>query len=636
LQRNYIFALNNFKICYKSKPDSILFNSYLGRTYLALKDFERALPFLQNYQSKNKNGNFYLAILFYNLNNFSESINYFKLCPQSFFDKKQFKIAFSASLFNLGSQFYIKNQNDEAKNYFLESIKIYDHAYPSYFQLGMIFLNEENYEESKKYLEAVYGVYKNNDSLKISLAYIYNHTNELEKLKKTISELDQNLFNPSLQSIDFKKVLALTLFRQKKYIEAIPIFLFLYKNNKQDENILFYLAQSRFETGEIDKSINICEIIFKTTKKNISINNYFLMILIKKEDYLGASQKGYDFINDENYNDKTVLLYFYSLIFIKKDFDFKKYYEYLKPHFETNPIFLEAVAYYHLNMNDYNKAILYFYKLHTIIPSDQHTISKLIEICSDMSLNQKVIYYAKKLFLLNNENEKIIFFYAYYLIKEGLFDEAVEIISKVKKERDKAYFLLSEINFKKKDTEKGFFYLKKSFEVNPSYLPLQYKSLIYFYKQKNYYQALRLSKFIEHTNPDYDKVLVYQALLHIKRDRVDLAVKSLEKYLTINKKNQNSYIKFILAACYFKQNFTKRAIKLILHLIKENKTQAPYLVLLALCHKRNYEIKLVSKIEDLLKRKFNESPSYKEYRSKYIAENKNQFTKRNDLGVRIF
>lgn len=635
LQRNYNIALNYFTVCYKSEDNNDYYNLYLGKTYLALKMYNQAMPFLKKYRLKNKDGNFYLGLLYYNLNNFNESVNYFNQCPDVFFGKRLFKLSFSASLFNLANQFYIKNDIPSAEKLFLESVKINEEAYPAYFQLGMIYLSKKNYFESKKYFEALYKLFKKNDSIKIALAYIYNATNELPKLEMILKEIEQKNFHPKMEYPEFGKILAYTLFRQKKYKEAIPIFIQLYNKNNYDENTLFYLAQARLHTGDIDKAINICNLIFRVTSKNILINNFYLLTLIQAEKFETASSKSLEFIKDKVYDNKTVLFFYYSSIMAGTKIDFKLYFNNLKKVYENNPMFIEATANFYLKKEDYNKAIYFFYKLHSIQPDDSHTISKLIEIFTEKNLHKNALFYAKKLYSLNPENEQAIFYYAYYLIREGYFNSATKVLLQIKHEKDKAYHLLSELFFRKKDDKRGFYFLKKSFELNPLFLPIQFKSLVYFYKNKNFLQALRICKLMEFTNSSFKRTMVYEALIYSKKNRYDLAVNRLEKYLLENKEKSNPYVKYMLAVAYYCLGMTDQTKKLILHLIKINKTQAPYLVMLALCYKRKFQTQAIKNVEKLLKEKFNDTPSYLDYKSKYINVEDRKFFRRNDLGVGV-
>jgi lipopolysaccharide biosynthesis regulator YciM len=371
------------------------------------------------------------------------------------------------------------------------------------------------------------------------------------------------------------------------------------------------------------------------TKKNILFNNSYLLILIQEMKFKEAAEKSISFIKNKYSNDKTVLFFYYSSIFSGAIINFAVHYRELRMIFSKNPMFIEATAQYYYRHNHSLKAIEYFYKLHCMIPSDEHTLSKLIELLEKGNYKKEAVYYTEKMFESNPQNENTAFYYSYFLVKKGDFEKAVKILKTIKNEQAKSCYLLSDIYLKQKDNKRGFYYLKKSFEHNPLYLPIQFKSFMYFYKNMNFMQCLRICKLIEYTNPVFRRVLIYEAMVYIRKNRFDLAINRLEKYLVEFKKLHNPYIKFILSCCYFSAGMTAQTKKIILHMLKENKNQAPYLVMLALCYKRNYNYSELNKIEKVLGANYKNSPTFLEYKSKYIdVENKYSY-KRNDIGISI-
>jgi tetratricopeptide (TPR) repeat protein len=124
-------------------------------------------------------------------------------------------------------------------------------------------------------------------------------------------------------------------------------------------------------------------------------------------------------------------------------------------------------------------------------------------------------------------------------------------------------------------------------------------------------------------------------MVYIKKNRYDLAINRLEKYLFDHKKKHNPYVKYILACCYYLSGMIDQTKKIVLHLIKENKNQAPYLVLLALCYRRNYQLEKQNSLEKVLKTEFRSSPSAREYFAKYVNTEYRYSFRRNDLGVQI-
>ncbi|OHD27774.1 MAG: hypothetical protein A2Y34_09045 [Spirochaetes bacterium GWC1_27_15] len=298
-------------------------------------------------------------------------------------------------------------------------------------------------------------------------------------------------------------------------------------------------------------------------------------------------------------------------------------------------MFLEATANYFLKNKQYEKSVFYFYRLHQLMPNDLNTLLKLIDLFELRNFTHQVLIHLEKMHKLNPTNEHIAFYYSYHLIKRSNFNEAIKILKNIEKDKEKSYYLLSEVYFKIKDNKKGFFFLKKTFDLNPLYLPTQFKSLIYFYKNNNFLQSVRLCKLIEYTNSSFKRVLIYESIIYCKKGRIDLAINRLEKYLIENKEKDNPYIKFMLSCCYYTYGMTEKSEKLILHLIKKNQLKAPYLVMLALCYKRKYKNTELKRIEYILTQKFGKSPSFLEYKSKYLTIDKSNNYKRKDIGVRI-
>ncbi|HOV15864.1 MAG TPA: hypothetical protein PK771_16360, partial [Spirochaetota bacterium] len=152
-KKNYLFAKEYFELCISTDKNNDFFNLHLGKTLLALKEFENAIKYINIYTKTRKDGFFYLGLAYYNLNDFKTSCNCFFKCEDFLTDKKLFRIAYSASLFNYANQLYIKEDVKNAKELFLKSISLNNEAYPSYFQLGLIYLFENDFENSKKIFE---------------------------------------------------------------------------------------------------------------------------------------------------------------------------------------------------------------------------------------------------------------------------------------------------------------------------------------------------------------------------------------------------------------------------------------------------------------------------------------------------
>lgn len=633
IKKNYGFAKEYFALCYSKENDNLHYNLYLGKTHLALKEFNESLKFLDKYAKENRDGYFYLALAYYNLNEFHTSCKLFSICENLFSNKKLFSLAYSAALFNYGNQLYINEKTAEAKSLFLQSVRINNEAYPSFFQLGAIYLFEKDYESSRNIFEKLHNRFPGNDAIKISLAHIYHNLNDLTKFEKIIREMNNNTDISNLGNLKFKKILGYTLFRKNKYKEAIPLFIQLFKAKEYDTNLLHCLATCRYYTGEIEKTINTYETILKITQTDTRINNNYLLILIENGYYKKATLLSEYLIKNYLCNDKTKLFYYYASIYADIKFNFNFYYTKLNTSYKNNFMFLEATAVYFQKIANYDKAIFYFHKLHSQIPNDKGVILKLVDIFILKKSNDKIIEYLDKAYKLDTSDDKIALYYSDYLIKTGLYDNAISILKNIKGEVWKSSYLLSDIYFKLNDKHNHLIYLKKAFDINPLYLPIQYKSIVYFYKNKNFIQSLRICKLMEYTNKDFKRVFIYEALLYFKKNRTDLAIHRLEKYLSIEKEKENPYLKFALSNCLFASGRTDDAKKISLHLIKNNGIKAPYLVMLCLCYRRNFDQSKLEKAESILRKRFSDSPCFIEYSTKYLE--KSNIIIRKDIGIRI-
>lgn len=625
-------AIAYLKVAYDFNNENIIFNFYYGKALLFV-DENKALECFEKSFDKIKESSFYIAIIYYKKKDYQKSLQYFNNVPQYILDKKICKNILSLCYSNIGNEFYFISNYREAKNFFLEAIKINVNNYSAHFQIGSIYLIESNFLNAKKHFEYLYKRFKNNDSIKISLAYIYFNLNELSGLEKILKEIKIENFSPYVDIYEFRKILAYTLYQRKKYKEAIPLFIQLYNKKRFDENILFYLAQSRFNTGDYRKTENIYKLIFDITKKNIFINNSYILFLIAIKDFKKAEDVCLSFINNKTYNDKTIL-YLYYVSINNDNFNFVKIYrEYLSKIFYNNPIFLEAEAIYYLKQKDYSQSLLYFYKLYELNPLDTWVINNMIDIFHIEGLNDLALQYLEKLYNYN-KNENISLFYAYFLTKSGNFKKSIHILTNFSDYSYKADYLLGDIYLKMKNNKKGLFYLRESFYKNPLYLPTQFKSLTFFYKKNNLNMALKLCKLMKFTNKEFKNSLIYEALVYFRKGRPDISIELVEDYLKFFKERDNSFLKLGLAYLYYFENKIDYAIKIVKHLIKKNGEYANYLIILALCHRKRYNLEEQRKIESILKKEFSNSPSFLEYKAKYLSTSPQTY-KRKDIGIRI-
>jgi len=632
-KKEYDKAISYLKVAYDFNNDNPVFNFYYGKALIFI-DPEKALFYLEKSLTKIKESSFYIGMVYYKNKNYSKALEYFKKSPDYLLDKKIVKNILSLCYFNIGNEFYFLSNYKEAKKFFELAININNENYSSHFQLGSIYLIEGDFYNAKKHFEYLYKRFKNSESIKISLSYIYFNLNDLKNLENILKKIKVDKFSPQVDIYEFKKILAYTLYQRKKYKEAIPLFIQLYNKKRFDENILFYLAQSRFNNGEYRKTENIYKLIFDITKKNILINNSYLLFLISQKEFKKTEENALNFININAYNNKTILYLYYSAI-NNNNFNFVKiYHDYLSKIFSNNPIFLESEALYYLKQKNYSEALFYFYKLYEINPQDTWVLNNIIDILHTENLNNLALEYSEKLYNYQKNDQKIALFYAYFLIKESKFEKAIEVLNNFSPLSYEANYLLSDIYFRMKKNKKGLFHLRESFYKNPLYLPTQFKSLTFFYKKNNLNMSLKLCKLMRFTNKEFKSSLIYEALVYFKKARYDIAIELLEEYLKLNKEKNNSFFKLSLGYLYYFENKVEYAIKIAKHLIKQNGEKPGYLILLSLCHRKKYNLSEHREIDNILLKKFSNSPSTLEYRAKYLLSTP-QVYKRKDLGIRI-
>ncbi|MCG8568938.1 MAG: tetratricopeptide repeat protein [Spirochaetes bacterium] len=631
LLKQYELAEHFFQICQQKNRMKYKVNYYRGRALLGLKDYSSALYYFSQSAKQYPFINFFIALIHYNENRFIESHNYLLKCPESLMKKSKVKLVLSAVFFNLGNEHYNQQNYQSAEEFFLASIDINPHAYPSYFQLGSLLIEKKSYHKAKVYFEKLHNIFPRNEPLNLSLAYLYHKTDDLAKLENHLKK-----FGIEIQSWGhegFKKILAFTLYKNKKYKEAIPLFLQLYQRKHYDEQLLFCLAQSRLATGHLKKAFNCYQKIFQISIQHTTINNAYLLLLINHKMYDRCYSIAQNFIQQYVGNSKTDLYYFYSAINAGKPIQFHKMFEKLLKTFSDHPMFVEATAIYHMKKRNIDKSVQYYYKLYQLIPDDQYTLNELVDLFLKRKLYHQALYYLKKIYHLRPDDITVVYYYSYFLLKQGFAKEAIDILDKCPEKNDQTYFLVSEAYLKLKDQRKSFHFLKKSFLLNPLYLPAQYKSMNIFYKKNKYYSAYKIAKLMEKTHPQFKRSKIYQTIILAKMYKFDKAIHTLQFFL---KKiaPDHPYFTYLLAGLHYYEGNTNECKKIVDELIEKRGKQPNYLVLLCLCAKRNFQLAAQKKIIHYLTKKHHSSPSFQEYQIRYLQPGNNHFI-RKDLGIRL-
>lgn len=631
LLKNYPAAYSYFKVCYRNSVTNIYYNYYMGRVLLHLGETEQAIEYLQKSSTKLKGGAFYIALALYRLNDYRGALKQMEVLPKALLSRKEVIVVHSAILFNIGNQCYNSGALEEASNHFVRSIEINERAYPAYFQMGSLSFERGEYRRAIGYLEYIYPKFKDNEALNLSLAYLYNLTSQYSRLEQLLTV--GNINWKGLGDIKFKKILALTLYRNKKYKEAIPLFLSLYKSKDYDSNLLYHLAQSRQATGDNSRALNCYGLIFKITRANPSINNSYLLLLIRLNRYAEAREEAYGFIKEGYYSHKTVLFYYYSSVFSSSIKNFDSLYGRLAERYTNNTLFAEATARYYLDRDDRERAVAAYYKLYSLIPNDEYTLKELVELFLTRGLYNQAIYYLEKMYKLEPDNGTTIYYYAYFLLKGGYNDRAIEILKGYKEGGAGLYLLLSEAYLRKGERKAGYSFLKKSFFMDPLYLPVQYKTVLFFYKVKKYKRAFNICEIMGRSSPDFRRYLLYQTVILARIGDFSAARQRLKSYIS-GERRKSRYLLYILAALYYRAGSYKTSLALLGKLNRAAGDSGPRLVLKALCQRKLYDLDGQRRSEVLMRRAFADSPACVEYNEQFWGEKR--AVKRIDLGVRLF
>lgn len=631
LLKNYPAAYTYFKVCYRNGKANVYYNYYMGRVLLHLGEAEQAIDYLKVGGRRLKGAGFYITLALYRLNEYKEALEYIQELPASILGRKEVIVVHSAILFNIGNQCYNSGALEEASIYFVRSIEINERAYPAYFQMGSLSFERGEYRRALSYLEYIYPKFRDNEALNLSLAYLYNLTSQYSRLEQLLKVSHMN-WN-GLGDLKFKKILALTLYRNQKYKEAIPLFLSLYKSKNYDSNLLYHLAQARQFTGDSKRALNCYGIIFRITRANISINNSYLLLLIRLNRYSDAREEAYGFIKERSYNLKTVLFYYYSSIFSGSINSFDSLYGRLAERYGNNTLFVEATARYYLDREDKERAIAAYYKLYSLIPDDEYTLKELVELFLTRGLYNQAIYYLEKMYSLEPNNGTAIYYYAYFLLKGGYNDRAIEVLKGYKEGSAGLYLLLSEAYLRKDDKKAGYSFLKKSFFLDPLYLPVQYKTVLFFYKVKKFKRAFNICEIMGRSSPEFRRYLLYKTIILARVGDFRGARQKLKSYIS-GEKHKSRYLLYLLAMLYYRSGSYKTAIALLAKINRAAGDSGPRVVLKALCQRKLYDLAGQKRSEELMKARFANSPACMEYNDYFWGDRKG--VTRSDLGIRLF
>ncbi len=178
---------------------------------------------------------------------------------QNLFDyaKDEFKTAINLAPENVDilfeyANFYHKIQNySEAEKIYLSAIKLNPENFNIKLYLGLNYLQQNDFQNAKIYLEDVYKVVPTEQIVAFSLARIFFAEQKYESAKQVLYALDS--FNSNDEIINLLAICHLEL---KEYQDSKEIFKNLLKKNEGNINILYNLAKCEIALGQNDAALN--------------------------------------------------------------------------------------------------------------------------------------------------------------------------------------------------------------------------------------------------------------------------------------------------------------------------------------------------------------------------------------------
>ncbi len=629
--KDYEGALKHFKICEECGSDKSAASYYYGRTLIHTGDYIGAIERLQRSSSSIVASDFFLGLCYHKTREYESALAHLDKLPQFIKNRTQCKTLYAAIHYGLGIKFYSENKINDAGKHLRISQQFY-HSDLTKLQLGVIYIELKKYAEAATCFEGLTNVYVKKYPILIILVYLYNLTDNKLKLEKTLKLMKKENFKANEYSL--KKTLAFTLYRNRKYKEAVPILLSLYKMNKYDIPVLYSLAMSRKRLGFNEKAMNCFNLIFGITTKNIRINNSYMLFLIDQKLY-DKVEEFFVIIYSKNYFDnKTLLLYFYAMVFNREYCKAAGFLSVLESLFGGNQLFLEAAAEYYLRGGNVEKAADYYYKLYNICPADQNTALSLVNLFNMRNLKELSLYYLSKMFESDKSNLSVIYYYGYFLIKLSYFDTAEKILNDSPLKDSKIYYLLGDLYERQNKYGKAIACYRRSFRLSPLYTPTQYKLLRHFYKRNKLKHCLDIISLMDKSAPDFHRKDLYSCIIHVKALNYHKAISKLVCFI----KKSNFKVSGIVITGYiyllYKCGQVVKARQKSIEMIKKKGGIYMYIIN-ALCSRKDYDLDRLKSIEKKIFSDFKDFEITKEYYNKFIAVNPVS-GERSDIGLRLF
>jgi len=356
----YEYSNDRFKnaIKFLSKTESKDSGYYIGLSYYYLNDFIKAEEILSNFKKSDDNLNFILGVVYYNLDQFKESIKYLNKVNNDDYRPKILPFLISIN--------FINEEYHKVLEYESSLDDDTDNLDYCLFFIGKSNLIKNNFDKSIINFVNIKNEIDRGDEINYLLAYSYYKNNDLDNAKKLFNKI-LTTKNQYIQLASY--YLASIFYKENNFNIAKNYFYAAYRENQDElftKNSLLNYSKCLYEIGNYDLSITTLNKLksefpnYKLDEVNKLISeNYFLT-----KDYnriINYLSKQTDISSEE-----------------KEKFQFITYQrgvnEFNKGKFKNAINYFKLSNRYRYNMDIYSKAL--FYKSEAYFVTNQYSKSK--------------------------------------------------------------------------------------------------------------------------------------------------------------------------------------------------------------------------------------------------------------------
>ena len=528
-------------------PQSAAGNLFCGRSYLALGLYKKAISKLKKAISSNPDLYVtfsFLGLAYLKLKKPEIALQYFedalKLAPDNV---NVFNGYLNALLIKAIKYFY--------KKYFTDSIQMFEFilkyrkdSFLPHLYLARIYKELGNFQKSLLHYNITCDLAPDDSVLKLQKALILMR---IGKRDEAFGELKHNplfLNSPSLNSITpntitpimLQKFTSLTYFQNKQYKKAIYYGKKILKENYRDNEIHAIIAESYRNLGELEKAKNHYYRCLEI-RYNYEIHYIVLQILWELKNYNNLLKEVKRIIQSDPAN--KIAGYFYALALVYSDAAPEQIIQTLQKQikiFGPDPQLMSTMGLVYYKYDFPELAENWLIRTLKIVNDDEISLKTLIKVLQILNKNKELTKYYEIYFMYYPED---------WLIK-----------------KDYIKLLISQKNYLKAITELNNLI---PYEKNNKVLK---KMLITCYiNTKKYEDAIVSIKVLLKEKPESIDLL--QTLIYCleKTNRRTIAINLLENAKMFFK--DNSSILFSLGILYFKEKNYEKALQIFRNLLSE-------------------------------------------------------------------